>query len=204
LFPTVEVGVLSEKQELRRSMRGRRLALSAEEVASRSERACSHLLDHLHPATPRGVAVGGPRPNEIDPGPAARALADGGAVVVYPRVVGARPPRLSFHRAVVGDLRAQGRLGIPEPDPSAPEIALTDLDVIVVPGLAFDREGHRLGYGGGFYDALAALAPRARRIGLAYGFQIVERCPRGADDHAVELVVTEDGPIAEINCGGPR
>jgi 5-formyltetrahydrofolate cyclo-ligase len=68
------------------------------------------------------------------------------------------------------------------------------VDVVVAPGLAFDREGHRLGYGGGHYDRyLTRLGDRAIRIGVAYSLQLVDRVPTEPEDRLVDMVVTDAG-----------
>ena len=86
----------------------------------------------------------------------------------------------------------------PTSDPDAPDLAGPPApDLIVAPGLAFDRNGVRLGMGGGYYDRLLAL-PRHRdslRIGLAYAFQIVDSLPREAWDVPVHAVCTEKGIV---------
>lgn len=71
------------------------------------------------------------------------------------------------------------------------------IDLIVVPGLAFDRAGNRLGYGGGHYDRfLRSLPPPTIRVGMAFAEQIVDEVPHGPGDEAVDLVVTPDQIIA--------
>jgi 5-formyltetrahydrofolate cyclo-ligase len=66
------------------------------------------------------------------------------------------------------------------------------VDVVITPGLAFDRSGHRLGYGGGHYDRyLARLGPGALRIGIAFAEQVIDRVPAGPGDQRVHLVVTD-------------
>jgi 5-formyltetrahydrofolate cyclo-ligase len=68
----------------------------------------------------------------------------------------------------------------------------TEIDVVVVPGLAFDREGYRVGYGGGAYDRyLTRLRSNATKVGIVFHVQVVERVPRGPGDQPVDLVVTE-------------
>ena len=70
------------------------------------------------------------------------------------------------------------------------------IDVIVVPGLAFDRRGHRLGYGGGSYDGyLARLPPDATRIGIGFDLQVVDRVPADETDERLHLIVTERGSL---------
>jgi 5-formyltetrahydrofolate cyclo-ligase len=84
--------------------------------------------------------------------------------------------------------------GFLEPLPEAPEASA--LDVIVVPALQIDGRGHRIGYGGGFYDrTLPRFAPPARSIGVAFSFQIIPEVPVTEGDVAVELVVSDDRVI---------
>jgi 5-formyltetrahydrofolate cyclo-ligase len=75
------------------------------------------------------------------------------------------------------------------------------VDLVVTPGLAFDRAGRRLGYGGGHYDRyLARLRPDAARVGLAFSVQVVDRVPAGPEDQRVHMVVT-DADV--IDCRSP-
>jgi 5-formyltetrahydrofolate cyclo-ligase len=68
---------------------------------------------------------------------------------------------------------------------------MNSVDLIFVPGLAFDRGGHRLGYGGGVYDRLLAQSPRAHRVGLYFSAQEISRIPRGGHDQQLYAIVTE-------------
>ncbi len=72
-----------------------------------------------------------------------------------------------------------------------------EVDVVITPGVAFDRSGHRVGYGGGNYDRfLVRLGPRATRIGIAFDVQVVPSVPHGTADQLVDFVVTERETIA--------
>jgi len=191
-----------QKRALRREMSAARAALPENERTARSEAASARLLalPELAAAGARTLAGYVAVKGEIDPAPALAAVAAAGAAVALPRVA-PEAPRLRFHRADAGPL-APGRFGISEPAAAAPEIALDELDVVIVPGLAFDGEGRRLGFGGGYYDgvfgkfgssAAASSGPgkRPALIGLCYDFQIVARCPAGDGDVPVDLVVTD-------------
>lgn len=71
-----------------------------------------------------------------------------------------------------------------------------EIDVVVTPGLAFDRRGHRLGYGGGFYDRyFTLLRPEAARIGLGFSVQLIDEVPAGPNDIPVHIVVTDAGIV---------
>ena len=82
------------------------------------------------------------------------------------------------------------RFGIPEPI-DIMKIAHKHIDMVLVPGIAFDREGHRIGYGFGFYDKFLAKVPKAVKIGLAFDFQIVDHVPKETHDIPVDLIVTD-------------
>lgn len=88
-----------------------------------------------------------------------------------------------------------GYLGIPEPLPQlveSGEVGGDRLEVVVIPGAVFDRNGNRLGYGGGYYDRfLTQDAPQALRVGLAYSRQLVQTLPALSHDVPLDLLVTE-------------
>jgi len=106
-------------------------------------------------------------------------------------VVGRRG--LVFHRVDAWDELRPGRLGILEPAASAPVRTLGPHDVVLVPGVAFDQQGHRLGRGAGCYDAAfpPGAASPALLFGIAYEFQIVESVPHDSRDRRVDGIVTE-------------
>jgi 5-formyltetrahydrofolate cyclo-ligase len=189
-----------DKRALRREMGARRAALPESERRARSEAATARLLALPELGARGGRTIAGyvAAKGEIDPAPALAAAAADGATVALPRVAGEFEDgaRLRFHRADAGPL-VPGRYGLLEPAATAPEIALEALDVVIVPGLAFDAGGRRLGFGGGYYDGAFAGAGggtagrRPTLIGLSYDFQIVPRCPAATGDVPVDLVVTD-------------
>jgi 5-formyltetrahydrofolate cyclo-ligase len=181
-----------------------RAALSESERRARSDAASARLGALPELQALGGRTIGGyvaiVAKGEIDPSAALANAAARGATVALPRVAAASP-LLHFHAVGEAPL-VPGRFGLLEPAAAAPEVALDDLDVVIVPGLAFDSEGRRLGFGGGYYDgafrsaaadagASGAGERRAALIGLCYDFQIVARCPADADDVPVDLVVTD-------------
>jgi len=85
-----------------------------------------------------------------------------------------------------------GYRGIPEPCAHCELLDVASIDWVLVPGVAFDRDGHRIGYGGGFYDRLLPLLRAdARRVAAAFELQLVERVPAASHDVTVDAVVTE-------------
>jgi 5-formyltetrahydrofolate cyclo-ligase len=136
--------------------------------------------------------------NEIDPAAALAAAGRRGAVVALPRVSDG-VPRLRFHRAGASDTLVPGPFGLAEPAATAPEIDAAHIDLMLVPGLAFDLGGRRVGYGKGYYDEVAAQIRGGGRgvlVGLAYDFQIVDRCPAGEGDLSVDWIVTDSRAVA--------
>ena len=114
------------------------------------------------------------------------ALADGKRIC-FPRLENGQ---ISFVEvADAGDLQT-GQFGVSEPQGQT-IISPECLDLIVVPGVGFDRQGHRIGYGLGYYDRALATCVNAEFIGLAYSFQVVERLPEEKHDIRLDYLVTE-------------
>jgi 5-formyltetrahydrofolate cyclo-ligase len=185
------------KRALRREMGERREALTEEERRDRSAAAVARLLALPELAELAGRLVAGyvAVKGEIDPAAALAAAESGGAGIALPRVSLALPT-LRFHRVGpgVGMVRS-GRFGLVEPEETAPKVAPRELAVMIVPGMAFDADGRRLGFGGGYYDGVLAGARASGRtaiVGLAYEFQIVDLVPAGEADMPVDFVVTDE------------
>jgi len=130
---------------------------------------------------------------EVDPFPLMAALHAQGHPLCLPRTQG---KQLAFHAWKPGDpLTVTGSFAIPEPDAKTKE---RRPDLVLVPLLAFDRDGYRLGYGGGFYDRYLS-EHRAKRtiraIGIAYAAQQMETLPHTPSDERLDAVVTEERVI---------
>jgi 5-formyltetrahydrofolate cyclo-ligase len=139
-----------------------------------------------------GIVVSGYSPirSEIDPVPLMRALAAQGARLALPAVM-ARGKSLAFRAWSPNDRLMLGPLGILEPSPAAAEIIP---DIMLVPLAAFDRAGHRIGYGAGHYDFTLAHLRKGKAItaiGLAFAAQEIAAVPALAHDVALDYVLTE-------------
>ncbi|HEY2035004.1 MAG TPA: 5-formyltetrahydrofolate cyclo-ligase [Rhizomicrobium sp.] len=134
------------------------------------------------------IAIG----DEADPHILLKKLILQNCTLAFPRV-DVRDEPLVFHRWMPGQNLQRGTYGIPEPSKDWP---LAYPKILLVPLLAFDRNGHRLGYGGGYYDrTLDFLRANStvRAIGVAYAEQEVDELPREAHDHPLDAVITENG-----------
>lgn len=139
-------------------------------------------------AAARTVALYSALGPEADASVALPLLLERDIAVVFPRVVG---ELLEFAPASSLDELHAGFRGVLEPE-SVP-IDASVLDVVVVPGVAFDRAGGRLGQGGGHYDrTLAQLGSKTFRVGFCFSCQIVDKVPRERHDELLDALVTED------------
>ena len=99
-------------------------------------------------------------------------------------------------RKLKSRFQVPGPYGIREPAATLPVVAPRDLDVMLVPGVAFDPRGNRLGYGGGYYDRVLAARP-CLTIGIAWTFQVVDAVPMEPWDQPVDALLTESGWVKE-------
>jgi 5-formyltetrahydrofolate cyclo-ligase len=145
----------------------------------------------------RAILVTLPFRNEWDTRLLVRAALAAGRTVTAPRVDNAT--RMLELYAIADPDRdvVLSPQGIPEPASHCPSISRDTIDFVVVPGIAFDRDGHRLGYGGGYYDRLLPLlSPRAARVAGAFDLQIVPQVPVGPNDIGIDAVVTESRELS--------
>lgn len=154
--------------------------------------------EHLSFAVGTVVAGYFPMGEEIDPTPLLENLMGRGCTLALP-VVTARAQPLEFRRWEVGDALEKGPHGTVHPVAAAPKLSPR---LLLIPLLAFDLAGFRLGYGGGYYDrTLARLRAEGpiTAIGLAYGGQRMAAVPHDHLDQRLDLILTENGPITPEN-----
>jgi 5-formyltetrahydrofolate cyclo-ligase len=187
--------ILNEKRALRVRMKAWRAGLTTEDMASAGEAIAGHGLGFL-PAPPPNSVVSGfaPLPDELRIWPLLRHLAGEGFRLALPVMQGKGLPLL-FRAWKQGDGMDKGVWDILEPKADKPEL---EPDMLLVPLLAFDRRGWRLGYGGGFYDRTLGTL-RARKpvvaVGLGYDQQQVDAVPHLPYDQRLDWVLTPSGPI---------
>jgi 5-formyltetrahydrofolate cyclo-ligase len=177
------------KSDLRAAALAARDALSSEQRAAAAQAVATRGLPI---EIARGTIVSGYSPirSEIDPAPLLRALAAQGAQLALPAIM-ARGQSLAFRAWSPNDRLLLGPLGILEPSPAAAEVIP---DIVLVPLAAFDRAGHRIGYGAGHYDYTLAHLRKLKHIvaiGLAFAAQEIGAVPALPHDVALDYVLTE-------------
>jgi 5-formyltetrahydrofolate cyclo-ligase len=182
---------MERKRELRGALLEQRDALSADEIATRSAAAGERLFSLPEIGAAQVIMFFVSFGSEIDTLPMlSRALAAGKRVAA-PRVMrSARKLMPHEVRDLPSDLEP-GAYGILEPKPDRPPVPLDELEVVIVPAVAWDNEGYRVGYGGGYYDRFLPQVPRALRIGLGFELQVRSDLPRGPEDLPVDILITE-------------
>jgi 5-formyltetrahydrofolate cyclo-ligase len=197
-IPSTEEELLGRrvKTEIRKRMRGLRNTIPEAACAARSAR----IVDALHAldapprlAAARAVALFWPieERHEVDLRPLDARLRESGVRVAYPGV-DPETREMSFRFVTHPDAMEEQGFGFREPSPREPAAAPGEIDVIVVPALAVDPRGHRIGYGAGYYDrTLPAFAPPARTVAVAFDFQLLAEIPTSDADFPVDWIVTD-------------
>jgi len=163
--------------------------LSTAEIERAGERAAERFLSLSLLDDRLTVALYRPIDNELPVDPLVGPLVAAGKRICFPVVAN---DRLIFRAEHRFDRFVPGPFGIPEPDPTAPLVPLEEIDLFLLPGVAFDFAGHRVGFGAGYYDRTLADRPeRSLLVGYGYDFQLLEAVPSFDHDIVIDLVVTE-------------
>jgi 5-formyltetrahydrofolate cyclo-ligase len=200
--PNLPSLIAAEKTALRIRMRVWRDGLdsaaklqAAEAIAERGLALMAELRGPARPGAPPAiVSAFAAMPDELDVWPLLQRLHAAGVPLALPVVVGKGRPLL-FRAWTPGDAMDKGVWDIPQPKPDRPVV---EPDIVLVPLMAFDAQGRRLGYGGGFYDRtlarLRALKPIAA-VGLAYDEQRIDAVPHSDYDQKLDWVLTPSGAL---------
>ena len=181
-----------DKRALRRAVLAERDALSGTDRAARSEAIVDRLLG-LEEATGAGAVLAfWSFGSEVDTAPLLDRLRSRGTTIALPVT---RDGDIVPVIWTPGSSMTETSFGSREPTDGR-VLQARELDLIVVPGVAFDRSCHRVGYGGGFYDRLLVSArDGTAAVAIAFGMQVVEEVPTGPLDRPVDAIVTEDDVI---------
>lgn len=177
---------------LREQVLARRDALAESARASASRAITAALLAEPGYIKARSVLAYMSFGTEVDTAAfVARVLHDG-KLLALPRIDKAGKS-LRLHRVNRLDELVSGVWGIREPHGAAPAVSFADIDFVLMPGVAFDRNGARLGYGAGYYDRLLGTSTaHALRVAAAFDVQIVERVPTDAHDQPLDIIISEN------------
>jgi 5-formyltetrahydrofolate cyclo-ligase len=179
------------KAELRKAMKQKLDAMPAGSAAEKGRAACEALVALGAFREARAVMMYLPLPLEVDTAPVAQAAWRDGKTVLVPKVDYDERHMIAVRCETPEDEMRVDRYGILQPVGGEPW-PLGEIDLVVVPALAFDRRGHRLGHGAGFYDRFLAGADAGTVVcGLAFAEQVVDELPVRAHDHRLHVLVTD-------------
>lgn len=183
---------LRAKRELRKRMRALRATLPPNAVAERSAALVARVLAHEAWAPARAIALFHSMPDEVQTGALIEAARKKGKRVALPVVTEEQALTFRAPYEVPGEPPLSlSAFGILEPTEAAPLVDPATLDLVVVPALAFDPRGHRIGYGRGYYDRTLPLASSATHVGVAFDFQLIAEVPERAGDVPVHWIITD-------------
>jgi 5-formyltetrahydrofolate cyclo-ligase len=184
------------KRALRQRIAARRRVLAPTAMAGAGRAVADALLRCPRVRDARSIGLYAALSDELPSRPVFEALAAPQRSLALP-VAG--PGRaLEFRVAGRWEALVRGRWGVLMPPPEAPAVVASRLDLVLLPGVAFDAEGNRLGRGGGHYDATFPAADAGPLlIGLAWSFQLVDAVPHDSRDRRVDAIVTEEGCVVK-------
>jgi 5-formyltetrahydrofolate cyclo-ligase len=185
-----------KKKLLRDHARAVRSTLSPAEILEKSGYICRNVLELLDGANPLLVYVS--KPSEVNTKALIRQLIAEGKTVVVPIIEKeTKTLRLSYlHDPAV---LQESTFHVPEPVGHELPALASDVKAVIIPMLAFDKSGNRLGYGAGYYDRFLSTYPHLTRIGLAFACQEVKEIPADATDAGMDIIVT-DTSIIHCRC----
>ena len=177
---------MAAKKEIRQKLLAMRSACPKEERTRQSADIARQVLAHPAYHSCGTLFSYVPFRQEVDTWPVMRTALAEGKTVAVPKVEGRE---MTFYRITGEADLAPGSFGILEPKESCPAIWPAAGDVMLLPGAAFDREGHRIGYGGGYYDRYLEQYPVPVKLGICFAFQLVDAIPAETFDQAADVVI---------------
>lgn len=180
-----------DKKEIRKLMRGKRKALTEEERASLDSIIFDKLINSEDYKKSKYIFLFVSYDTEIDTHRIMKQVLKDGKVLCVPKVISKEEGMIITQINKFEDLEP-GAYGILEPKDGALKIDESLIDVAYLPGLAFDKKGGRVGYGGGFYDRFLRKSRKdCKKIGLAYSFQVLEEVPMEQEDEFIDGIITD-------------
>lgn len=190
-----------EKVELRQQLRARLLAMSPEQRKEKSRKACRNLISTEQFQNASIVMMFLSLPHEVDTSDAILQAWQLGKTVAVPKISWQQRHMIPVQINSLDTGFSTGTWGLRNPTTGVP-IPFGEIDLVVTPGLGYDRRGNRLGRGGSFYDRFFANKDlRACRCGLAFAEQVMEVIPTTESDEPVEWLVTDE---EVVHCDGQK
>ena len=186
------------KEQIRKRMRALRNAVPKEARAKRSHAIATRVREIDAWQSAKVIAGYVAMRGEADPAELLAEARDRGLEVALPRV-DFESETLTLHR-MTGDLEESG-MGFFQPPKESPRVPEEAIELVLVPALAADEIGYRIGWGKGFYDRMLPAMPRAMRVALVFDFQLIAEVPSTPGDERVDCVVTDARTIAVTRTG---
>lgn len=186
---------MEEKEKIREWVKEKLKELPEEERRKKSEKIKAHLLTHPWFEGAKHIFIYLSFQKEVDTFPIIRESLKAGKTILVPWTVNQQ----EMIPVVLKKLEnlEKGKWGIPQPVEKFP-FPREKIDLVILPGLAFDKKGNRLGRGKAFYDRfLSSLSSRIKKVALAYSFQVIDNLPTDHHDIPVEEIITENGGVIQ-------
>lgn len=183
------MAIQNQKSQLRQYYSSIRRAISTEQQARAAHQLALRVIRHPWYKRAKSIAFYWPTNGEISPLPLLRIASRQQKACYLPRLIDAR--HMLFHRYRPGEPLHYNRFSIKEPAATRPQRRLQDMDLVILPLLAFDQRGTRLGMGGGFYDRALQRRSPPMRLGIAHDLQRAQRLPRDRWDIPLHGIATE-------------
>lgn len=192
--------IKSDKESIRNSVAKKRSVLSDKDVKQKSSLIFNHLSTLEVFKHSKSIALYSPILKEVRTELIFDMSIHLEKEVYFPRV---NSSSLNFYRVYDLEQLKPGEFGVMEPEPDLVKADIQNIDLFIIPGLAFDEFGNRLGFGKGYYDRALMNIPHYKKVGLAYSFQLLDSVPVDENDCGVGLIITEKGIVfSRRNLGG--
>lgn len=184
--------IIVDKEKIRKEILQKRLELPKETVNSLSMLICEHIIEMPSFLKCKYILIYHPIKNEVDCSILFEKLLKMDKIICLPRMSGNSLEVVPVKDVTVDT--AAGKFGVKEPIAGLPSIDPSFVELALIPGVAFDRSGNRMGYGKGYYDQLLpTLSPVCKKIGLAFNMQVIDNLPVESHDQKIEGLITESG-----------
>lgn len=184
----------TQKKLIRKEVLNTRIQLSPDTIEKAGSLIRDHVISVIEEGNFTSVLLYADFRNEVPTGGIYSYCMEKHIKVGYPRCAGDHS--MAFYEVKSENDLSSGYQGILEPDLRCPLMEpAVDSAIVILPCVSADRQGHRLGYGGGFYDRYLAERPKLFRLALAYDFQIMEGLPAEEHDMSMDMIITEHGAV---------